>query len=281
VTLAQPKIDATSTIGFLRSLVGRDGGGGMMNVNGEDSNPFWWRFVLLVVLVLSTAAINVVLITNPLDLALALVALASLILVVAGGYWLFLSAALPSEREDVKQPAAPAMAPSSNLNRSIAIGAVATINILFILAAALVATRIVADGPRQSVVVRTPSGGQLVYRVWGDGPGPCEGATETGRSWTPVDPRIYGWDGYRVVAGLPDECNGGQHLTIGRLRSGTSIMITWASGVSAGPQSAFCPYPGGLVEYRLDNVNTQVTLLQGVELDPDFGGKPKACPGEG
>lgn len=231
------------------------------------------QLVLSLALTVAVVAINGFLIANLLDLIRVFVALASLILIVlATGYLTLGARAIPPPEDETRSlPSGP--------SPSATVGALITMNVLFVLAAALAATTsAVGERPGRDVLVHTPTAGQIVYRVWGDGPGDCPPSERFGRSWTPVDPRSYGPDAYRLVAGLPDECNGGQHLTWGRLDSATNASVTWAVAVSVSPTSAFCHYPGGLVEYVIDDPQVHVVPLGAVELDPDYGGNPGPCP---
>ena len=95
--------------------------------------------------------------------------------------------------------------------------------------------------------------GTLVYRVWGDRAG------KLGHSWTTVDPRTV--SNYRSAAGLPLE-NSGQMLTIGTLKETGPAIYRNALPVGNNP--------GGIPEILLSNPETQVEILDTVQLLPPY-----------
>ena len=93
----------------------------------------------------------------------------------------------------------------------------------------------------------------LVFRVWGDRAG------KLGHSWTTVDPRTV--SNYRSAAGLPLE-NSGQMLTIGTLKETGPAIYRNALPVGNNP--------GGIPEILLSNPETQVEILDTVQLFPPY-----------
>lgn len=118
-----------------------------------------------------------------------------------------------------------------------------------------------------------PIAGQLVYRVY-DG----VDAQPFGSSWTPVDPRTFGPESYRVVAGLPDALNKGSKLIFGYLDDPSAVRTVRAALPVVAGANAHCSYPGGLIEYVIPDARAHVRGVRTVELDPRFGDKPaQAC----
>src|SRR5213593_1757297 len=120
------------------------------------------RSILAAALAVGVVAINGFVLANLLDLIRALFALASLLLVVSA---IAYSLIAPFGRH--RQSTGP---PASSGAGSLAIGAVITINVLFVLAAALGVVTLVTQNGGPSRLLREPMAGQLVYRVWGTGP---------------------------------------------------------------------------------------------------------------
>jgi RHS repeat-associated protein len=120
------------------------------------------------------------------------------------------------------------------------------------------------QGDEQTALER-PREGMAVYRVYGPG----AGAGEFGRGWSPTDPRSIGPDGYRDVAGLPDD-NPGTHLVIGELVD-TSAVTDVRRALRCGP-----PYcndkvrPGGLTEFVIPTNRVAVINRSYATLSPPY-----------
>lgn len=96
-------------------------------------------------------------------------------------------------------------------------------------------------------------------------------------SWTPIDPRIYGPEKYREVAGLPDVTNAGTVLTVARIANPSGVVdVRRASRIR--PPDSYCPYDGGLLEYKVANAALSLTRVAWMPLSPPYGGDPGPCP---
>ncbi len=117
---------------------------------------------------------------------------------------------------------------------------------------------------------------QIVYRVYD-----IAKQTQNGLSWTPVDPEIYGPDDYRVIAGLPDRLTEGDALATGRLTAISAVVgVRPAREVKPSddpaPGPSYRRYPGGLLEYVIENARDAVAARFN-SLPQPYGGVPAGC----
>jgi hypothetical protein len=122
-----------------------------------------------------------------------------------------------------------------------------------------------------------PRVNQIVYRVFD-----IATQSENGFSWTPVDPEIFTADTFRVIAGLPDRQTQGDGLIAGLLlRTDAVLVVCLALEVKPSnddePGPSYRRYPGGLLEYGIDNAAVNVYKSQTKTLEEPYGGVPSGC----
>jgi hypothetical protein len=123
-----------------------------------------------------------------------------------------------------------------------------------------------------------PRWNQIVYRVYD-----IAGQTQNGRFWTPVDPEIYTADTYRVIAGLPDRKTNGDGLIAGLLLRTDAVQAVRPalevkpSDDASPPGPSYQRYPGGLLEYLIDNAAINVYNKGAKVLEQPYGGVPAGC----
>jgi hypothetical protein len=125
-----------------------------------------------------------------------------------------------------------------------------------------------------------PRRNQIVYRVYDVAAG-----SQNGRFWTPVDPELpsFGPDNFRVIAGLPDRLTQGDGLITGLLRvtEGAISAVRPALPVKPSdddePGPSYRKYPGGLLEYVIENAIVNVHQTSMEVLPNRYGGVPAGC----
>jgi hypothetical protein len=123
-----------------------------------------------------------------------------------------------------------------------------------------------------------PRVNQIVYRVFDT----TVTDSQFGAFWTPVDPEIFTSDTFRVIAGLPDRQTEGDALVAGLLLATSAVFdVRPAAAVSTlsnpEPGASYRYYPGGLLEFRIDQTQFNVYNQQTKLLSPAFGGVPRGC----
>lgn len=123
-----------------------------------------------------------------------------------------------------------------------------------------------------------PRRNQIVYRIYDVAAG-----SQNGRFLTPVDPEIFGPDRFRVIAGLPDRLTQGDGLIVGLLRVTEGAISAVRPAVPVKPSDGAEPgvsyrnYPGGLLEYVIENAIANVYKTSMKVLPNRYGGVPAGC----